>query len=336
MAIYDLSGNALVTDEDAIESYFEEEVSDTVDKVRELMTEPCLTFALITDSHYNSMDTTVFPNAIKNIKAINKEIRLDGILCAGDVTDGNATKTVTKGLLADFMPLMRRTGLPVYFSAGNHDSNAYGSNSYYFTNTEMYKYYYSHSDNVVFADEDSYGVNFYKDFDEYNVRLISLDATNTDYGTTPHYRYPANTTTWFDTTLNATPSGYMVILLTHLSPYSEHNNGVAPENASTVISTIETWLDNGNTLISFIGHNHYDYAFTSPYLEVITNCNLFVDLDEDVVADGTGTLPEGAVQWAREYGTITEDCFDIIVIRPLSNAVDMIRFGAGEDRSFTY
>lgn len=338
MAITDIHGNNLIVDNDAIESYFESELETTATSVQALQTEPCLTFALVTDVHYDSHDDTVFPNTLKNIKALGKKVRLDGIFCLGDMTDGDGTQAETVERLNEIMPLMMDKGFPVYFTAGNHDCNAYGSSANVFTTSQMYEYYYSKSSNKVYADSSSYGVNFYKDFDQYKIRLISLDATNTDSGSTPHYKYPANTVTWFQSILPQAPTGYTVLLITHLSPTASHNwNSTVPSNASGVLSAITSFINGGGKIISLIGHSHSDYSFSSPYLEIACHCNkIEVDVTEDYISDGTDLFPNGAKHWKRTEGTYTEDCFDVVVIRPFSQKIDLVRFGAGEDREFTY
>lgn len=339
MAIYDVNGNVIIDDTDAVESYFEEEVADTIDKVRALQTEPCLTFFLCTDVHYASLDITTFPHTINNMKAVAKGVRADGIICLGDMTDGNVAQSTTIGRLNTIMPLMMNSGLPVYFTAGNHDCNAYVTNSNVFTTSQIYQYYYSRTKNEVFADWTSHGVNFYKDFDEYKIRMISLDATNTDYGSTPHYRYPENTVTWFTNLLPTTPAGYTVLLLTHLSPWASHNwNNTVPNNATDVQTAISSWAAvEGNTMVLLMGHTHADFSFNNPILEIGFNCE---KCDTAITADvtvGPGEeWPEGSKRWKRVLGTVLEDSWDAVVIRPISRKINTIRFGAGEDREFAY
>lgn len=338
MAIYDVNGNILIDDSDAVESYFEAEVADTVEKIRALQTEPCLTFFVCTDVHYASLDTVAFPHTVNNMKAVAKEVRTDGILCLGDMTDGDKVQSTTITRLNTIMPLLMNIGTPVYFTAGNHDCNAYGSSSYVFSASQVYQYLYSRTENEVFADWTSHGVNFYKDFDEYKIRLISLDAANTDTGSTPHYRYPENTVSWFTNLLPTTPAGYTVLLITHLSPWSSHNwKETVPNNASSVRTAITNWINDGNTFVSIMGHSHADFNFTSPFLEIAVNC---AKCDTSITADETtaagGDWPEGAKRWRRVLGTVIEDSWDAVVIRPISRKIDTVRFGAGEDRTFTY
>lgn len=84
-----------------------------------------------------------------------------------------------------------------------------------------------------------------------------------------------------------------------------------------------------NFLIMFSGHNHYDSAVTEPFLSFTMNCQKFENENGD-----PDLWAEGAVKPQRIAGTASEDCFDIVVVRPESGRIDLIRFGAGEDRFF--
>ena len=337
--IYNAQGDAYPLEEEAVASYFSEEIATTIASVKAKQTEPCLTFALWTDAHYGSVDTVTFPNTVKNFKAVAKQIRYDGILCLGDMTDGDKSKTVTAERLMNIMNLQRLCKVPVYFTAGNHDDNAYGSTSNYYTLPEMFTNYYSLCDNTVMHDLDNSATNFYKDFDQFKIRLISLNACNSDTGSAPHYKYSGTTTTWFTSVMGSVPEGYMVILISHLSPYSSHNwNETVPSNPSAVKTAITSFIEGGGDFVMFIGHGHVDFEFTSPYLEIATHCNKRNTETEDfiTVSGDDHKMPSGARGWKRTAGTATEDCWDTVVIKPGSRTISMIRFGAGEDREYTY
>lgn len=49
-----------------------------------------------------------------------------------------------------------------------------------------------------------------------------------------------------------------------------------------------------------------------------------------------GTIPSFAEKYQRDAGDVTEDLWDIIVIKPGSKQVRIVRFGAGSDRTFSY
>lgn len=329
-----------MTAKDDVESYFLTELQDTVTKVKALQTEPCLVFCLCTDVHYASHDTTLFPKTVKNMKAFAEQVRTDGIICLGDMQDGDSTQAVATQRLEAVMPLLKNSGLPVYFAVGNHERNTHGSAANMFSISQIYQKTYAYCENEVFSDMTSNGVNFYKDFDEYKIRMISLDSVNTDSSSASQYKYPANTTTWFASAISGTPSGYTVLLISHMSPTYTHDwKQTAPLNASDVLSAISTWLNasNSNKIISLCGHNHGDNSYTSPYFEIMFNCNKFDStITQDKTEDGTGNIPAGSKIWKRTWGTVTEDCWDVVVIRPISGKVNCVRFGAGEDREFSY
>lgn len=335
--LYNYQGRLL----DGVEPYYDDELATTVASIKAAQTEPCLTFGLWTDVHYGSRDEIVFPMTIRNFKAVAKQIRYDGVLSLGDMTDGDATRAETSATLSKIMALQRSVGVPVYFTAGNHDDNAYGSSasSNYFNTSMMYQNYYAQCANNVMYDPNNYGTNFYKDFDAFKIRLISLDAVNSDSSSTPHYKYSGTTTTWFSNTMDSVPSGYMVVVITHLSPYSSHNwNSTAPSNATTVITKMNNFVDGGGDLVLFMGHSHADFSWSSPWLEIATLHNRTNAYTEEyTVTEGDGTnLPVGAKIYPRTLGTVTEDCWDTVVIKPKSKTINMIRFGAGVDREFTY
>lgn len=337
--VYDYEGNAVLVGENVPASYYETEIATTIASIKAKQTEPCLTFALWTDVHYASRDTVVFPNTIKNFMAVSKQIRYDGILSLGDMTDGDGTKTVTAERLMTVMNLQRSCGVPVYFTAGNHDDNAYGSTSNYYTLPEMFTNYYSVGENDVMLDLDNSATNFYKDFDQFKIRMISLNASNSDTGSAPHYKYSGTTSTWFSGVVDTVPEGYMILLISHLSPYSSHNwNDTYPSNPSTVKNKLNAFISDGGTVVALMGHAHADYIMESPWLEIFTHCNKANNNDTDITCTaGDGNkLPTGAKIWARAYNTVTEDCWDTVVIKPVSRVISLIRFGAGEDREYEY
>ena len=49
----------------------------------------------------------------------------------------------------------------------------------------------------------------------------------------------------------------------------------------------------------------------------------------------SGIMP-GQVNPIRTAGTATEDCWNIILVKPISKQLDVIRFGAGSDRYMHY
>ena len=76
-------------------SYYLDEITDTAQKVRILTKEPALVFFLCSDVHYNTVKTD---NRLKldsvtdmttNMAALKKQIKVDGLICLGDIVDAN-------------------------------------------------------------------------------------------------------------------------------------------------------------------------------------------------------------------------------------------------------
>ena len=81
----------------------------------------------------------------------------------------------------------------------------------------------------------------------------------------------------------------------------------------------------------FSGHNHYDAHVTDPFLCVTVNSHKFENENGD-----PGLWTEGAVKPSRKIGDATEDCFDIVIVRPRSKKINRIRFGAGTDETYDF
>lgn len=329
MAIYDISGNILSGDAD-LESYYETEAETTIDSVRDLLTEPCMVFPLITDIHYLS-DTSLAPSSflksIRNIKYLSQKLQFDFLMNLGDNTDAvdtSAATTVGYGdtMLEKFLDL----GLPYYQAIGNHDTNYYGTTL--LTLAQTYRSYLANTYGVIF---DSTGTNYYKDFDEYGIRLVVLNA---NYLT--RYAFNSATSTWLSGTALDTTN--IVLLATHLSPISAQNwSNNNPTNSTAVTTAVQDFVDNGGVVVQLNGHSHCDYSFTSPWRSVFTTCNKCQQVD----VTGSGytavtTSDDGLYAPERAAGTVTEDCWDVVVIRPTSRLINFVRFGAGSDREFSF
>lgn len=316
---------SVYSDDSGASDIYESEISATVASVRALQTEPSLVFPLLTDIHYGiseAGDNFLFKNTtIKNMRAVVNQIRSDLVVCLGDITEGNSENTGTYSTLIG--NLLRSLGAPYLLAVGNHDDNRYGTT---FSAAEMYEYYDSFVDNHVSPCIATNGRDFYIDMENYKVRFIVLDSNNVG-----SYGFPQDCVDWFEQTALNTPSGYLAIVFVHQSPIASQNyNNTALTNGSAIASAIETYAAS-KPIIQFYGHSHCDVSFTSPYLSIGTNCAKFENTNGD-----PSLWPSGAVKPSRVVGTITEECWDMVVIRPLSRKVDCVRFGAGSDRSFTY
>ncbi|MBO7260129.1 MAG: metallophosphoesterase, partial [Bacteroidaceae bacterium] len=286
------------------------EIRDTIDEIRAEQTEPCIIFPLLTDIHYGtseSGDNYLFDNkTIGNIKAVLKEIRADAIICMGDITHGNSANT--KEQAAHINNTLRDLGVPYWLAIGNHDDNRYGTT---FTANDMYAYYTAFVDNKAVFNPDTNGRDFYIDIPNFNIRFIILDSN-----TIGSYGFPNECVTWFENEALQTPAGCLAIVIVHTSPIAAQNyNSLSITNGTNIANAITAYQSSGKPIVQFYGHSHVDVSFTSPYLSIGLNCTKFEN------TNGDPTLwPTGATKPSRTMGTISEDCWDVVIIKPASRA----------------
>lgn len=311
----------------AISSVFQSEITATVTSVRALQTEPSLVFPLCTDIHYGtaeSGDNFLFDRSAQNMLSVMKQIRCDAVVCLGDITEGNSANT--EAYAAKVNNMLRNLGKPYLLAIGNHDDNRYETGGT-FTASEMYQYYNSFTENTVAYNASTNGRDFYVDYPAYKTRFIILDSN-----TVGAYGFASETVTWFTNTALDTPADYLAIVLVHESPIPAQNyNNSSVTNGTAIAEAIETYQTNGKPIIQLYGHSHCDVAFTTPYLSIGTNCLKFENTNGD-----PALWPSGAVKPSRTAGTASEDCWNVVVIRPASRKINFVRFGAGNDREYTY
>jgi hypothetical protein len=259
------------------------------------------------------------------------------VLNLGDSSDGRAapaTQIEYSNYQSEKFASLR---IPYYMVQGNHELNIYRSNTYdgsdKLTNEQIYNLYFNNTPLGVVYNPNCY-MDYYVDL-PFNVRMIVLNFSNQDA-----YKIGDSTVSWFrDTALD---SNKTILLATHYSSIPDHNsysNYISDANYAVVTSIINTFIANGGKVVQVYGHSHTDYKFTSPWLQVALNNARPLQSDiSNVEAYGTlisalTTAGETIDSPARTYGTVTEDCWTVCVLRPLSNKIDFIRFGAGNDRT---
>lgn len=323
MTIYDVSGNPLLESVE-IEEYYHSEMEDTVSKVRALQTEPNLTFFIITDIHayYVTGAEELYKKSAVNMQALAKEIPCDGIINLGDSIEGYALKATAQNYGNQISNAFRAVGLPYYAVIGNHDDNRYNHaiNDDRLTVPEQYQLFINPTRKVT---TDTTGLNYFMDFEEFKIRIITLNSVS-DY----YYNYNVDTRAWLSEVLASLPTGYKVLVLTHVAPVAQWNyNNKLPSNSGDVI----TALSGVDTMAIICGHNHVDAVFSTPFNGITLCCEKFEN------ENGDPTLwPAGAVKAQRTLETASEDCWTVCVIRPNSQKINFVRFGAGSDYEIDY
>lgn len=318
-----------------ISDQYVSELTDTVAKVRNEMTEPCIVFLWATDNHRfsdNAAGVQNFNSMIENMKAFAQKVPCDFLLNTGDLTDGDTQQEVTLLRAYESMEAFRSIGVPYVFAQGNHDTNyATSSHQYLFTMEECYKAYFAGANKYHYNASEN-GTEYFIDFDELNVRFIVLNANNCTNDL--EYAYGQSTATWLTNAMNTDKT---VILAVHLSPISSQVYGNVPTTRSSgIVNALQTFVDNGGNLIMISGHSHNDVAFVTPWLSVMQDCQRFCDVSEDVTDedhDMTGFIDVVRKNARIQYES-SEDLWSVCVYKPQSNDISFIRFGAGKDRYY--
>lgn len=327
MAIYDIDGNIL-TDDITIKSYYTDEMADTISKVRALQTEPNITLFYITDIHsyFVSGAETLYKTSVENMRYLLKEIPCDGVVNLGDSIEGYSTAEIAQQYGNLVMNEFRKIGIPYYSVVGNHDDNRYhmSSTAQRLTVPQRYQLIVNPTRRVV---ADSTGLNYYVDFTEHKIRMICLNSVS-DFT----YKFTTETCTWFSTVALDTPDGYGVLINTHVAPSGDWNyNNTTPTNASTILSALSTYAGSKEVVGILCGHNHVDAVFSSPFSGATLCCAKFENENGD-----PAKWPTGSVKPQRTLNTVSEDCWTVVVVRPNSGKINLVRFGAGSDYEITY
>ena len=326
MAVYDYHGNILTGNID-IANYYRDEMLTTIQSVRTLQNEPNITFFLVTDIHSYFVEgaETLYKTSIENMRCLLKSVPCDGVINLGDSIEGYPDASTAKNYGNLVSEKFREIGLPYYSVIGNHDDNRYHSSSSQRLDVGTRYQVFVNPTRLVKCD--STGLNFYVDYPEYNIRCIFLNSVS-DYT----YKFTTDTCTWFYNVALNTPSNYNIILYTHIAPFSSWNyNNTNPTNGSVIKTALDDYSVSNNVIAVACGHNHVDDVFTTPYRGITICCEKFEN------ENGNPSLwPSGAVKPQRTFNTASEDCWDVVIIRPNSRKMNFIRFGAGSDREISY
>lgn len=313
-----------------ISDIFVDEMQNTIDAVRECITEPCLVFPRITDIHY-STTSNVFQNfdeTVKNMKHLAEFIHLDCVVNNGDNINGSSDISVSLAEADHVTSLFNSIGVPYLFSIGNHDTNYDPSPK--FDIGQTYRGFMSATKDVVY-NKATNGTDFYKDFDDIGIRMVFI---NTQYLNA--YVINNDTVSWLrDVALD---TNHIVVLCSHMSTESNQNFGnKIPTNAEEVSDIITNFISSGGTLIQLFGHSHADYSFTTPWLSIASTCSKFesIDVTTNSMSAITGYV-DGIVSPVRTEGTETEQAWDVVIVRPTSRKINLVRFGAGSDREYNF
>ena len=318
-----------------------DEIKDTAQKVKALTKEPALVFFLCSDVHYNTVKTD---NRLKldsvtdmttNMAALKKQIQVDGLICLGDIVDAKPPTKMdeTKQQIDYVMKRLQGVGVPLIYSMGNHDDNRYISrkDGTVLTPQQIESMFMRYTLPNKVIDPSMNGLNYYVDYDRLKIRVFVVDSNyqKPEDGFHWSHGFSDNTVAWFSNCLNEVPKGWSVLVLTHRRLVQNKNPGKKwIYNQMKMVETVNNFIANGGTYIATIsGHIHRDYSHSKPFLEFSVAAQKCQNIE---AKKGKALAPE------RKLNTASEDLWDVLVIRPQSRKINTVRFGAGDDREWSY
>ncbi len=296
--------------------YFKAEIAKTADTVNALRDKDSLVFGLMTDSHF--VINGGWEDTLYNVQQVNKQAPFDGFIHLGDYTDGMTPISITKEYFNNIYADLKTLGTPLYLVLGNHDANYFRNNPGAMTSQEQGEFYLK-------KDKPYY----YQDFEAQKLRLIvlySFDHTQKTQET--RYGFPIEEVTWVQQVLDSTPIEYKVLICSHVPLLAKmHFWSKEIRNSDAMISAFNSFITRGGIILGFIhGHNHAEQINRELAFPIIsigcTKCEDFKD-----------RKPEGSHTYDRQMKTVTQDLWDVLIVKPKENKLEFVRFGAGEDRT---
>ena len=337
------------SDDASLPDYYTDYIAVKYDEINSLM--ESITdgdaFIFITDTHWGD-NVKISPNLIDHIR---KNTNVQKVIFGGDVVRAFGTKDKIKEDIYGFNSEVKdyidsRNYFP---TIGNHDFTikylrsaddqtgytygvpfAYNSSVkplesyaslinqkmfYYFDNpVQKVRYIMVNTEEEVNSGDNPWGVGAY--ITQQQLDWLTNDALNV----------PSDD--WHVVTVGHVPihpdvpshDGNLNILRYALEGYTNKSTASFTATYGTVLNTdFSTYK--GKMVGYFCGHNHKDTEFVGTnMINISTGCD--ARYNDDV--------------WTRVEGTLTEQLFDVVIIDKTNRKINMIRIGAGDNRTFNY
>lgn len=243
------------------------------------------------------------------------------------------------------------------------------------TESEMLTLYRSWDDGFTYAGNAYQGGNFYgyRDYPSIGLRVIKLHSYREkigdrtyDGGQGGNWGYYDDEVTWFQNVALNTDNTILIICHQTLSPvlqgYAESAD--IPHNGIQMQQAVDTWLsaNSSHRCAGVIhGHVHWDYSAkgkgtftvidhstkeqisrTGTHGEFYEHAQCFCNyMPSFGQADSTPTsgyrdVPTDAIFRGRKSGTASQGLWTAVVVDTEKEVVNLIRFGAGADKSYGY
>lgn len=335
-----------------MEESFLREIWDTAEKVKALRHEGCLCFAVIADSHVKVSDPLDLRRQYRsydNLEAVCREAKLQAVFHLGDIPWANGQKQTQeywdRAKLEEWFSITKAQllrGTPnAFFVSGNHDGVGYQCPD----RAHFHRHLVAFQKERIrgFVEDEPY---YYVDFSKERVRAVCMLSSFRNQGKNRYGIFP-DQVEWLKNDALIVPEGWSILLFTHIYPVNGYDT-IDYENAEDFALFLRAFqrrekLDKGlfpadftghhggRIAAMFTGHGHIDLIEAPgalPFCMVETGSS-FV---HEPTASEDWPLPKGCTVASRTYGDATEDLWDVVIFDPGRNTLDIIRFGAGEDR----
>lgn len=340
--------------------YVTNEAESVIDRVIAAQGNRTFTFAAISDLHYgNSNYTDGIKHACQALKYIDERIKLDAVAVLGDYTDGYPSTSLTDAMadyraintLLDnlrFSPNMRQMG--------NHD--------YYADNIPITRRLIQmYNDDAVWGNR--LGGYYYKDFEDYKLRIICLNCNENNVIDTSTNKPSGNihiTTTqaqWFadilaDVNTKAEAEEWQVLILSHqpLDWYDSQTNYILAHivdayhegksySSDGVSCNYSDEKNKAKLICNIHGHIHnllIDKVHTSNVVHGVKS-NVYRMCTPEACINRSNQYDDAwkeAVSYPKTTNTSDDTSFVIYCIDLDTYTIQAICYGAGYDRTLLY
>jgi hypothetical protein len=329
--------------------YVKNEAESVIDRVLAAQTGRTFTFAAITDLHYgNGSYTDGVVHACQAMKYIDERVKLDAVAVLGDYTDGYPADGLANAV-GDFKAvngvLDKLRFADNLRQQGNHD---YYANNF----AKTHRFIQAYSDDVVWGDK--LGGYYYRDFDEYKLRVISVNTVETGNANVGCSTAQYN---WFISSLDLSAkedaAEWQILILSHHPldwyPIDEtyrfcyileaYKNGAswsgggvscnfAGKNTATLIGNIHGHIH--NLLTGYINRGNIN---TSNPTDVLRMCTPEACINR--ANQYTGGWADTAA-YNKTKDTAKDTSFCVYCIDLDSYTITAVCYGAGYDRNVKY
>ena len=300
------------TDPDEIPGWMRQEAEETAGKTEQCRSTDDAVFFLLADTHYTTGG--IWPDTLKSLKLTAELIRPDGLIHLGDLTDGLLPVRYTKEIVQEMIRDLREIAGEPLVCLGNHDRNYFRGNPDSMTAEESAKLCMNRNE-----------TSFVEDLPEKKIRLLFLNSFDPEKK--ERYGFSRTELVFARRALRTLPEGYRILIFSHVPPASEiHVWSKKIRNGKRLLRLIERFHRKRHAVLGYIhGHNHADQIWNGCEFPVIgIGCSKLEYFEEH--------KPAGSVTWYRERGKPSQELWDVLIISAERGTLDLIRFGAGEDR----